>query len=176
MRKNSSEIEQRLITILKKNSRKNIVDIAEELGVSRITAKKALDGLVQNGRIRKFTVTLEEDEQDMALVYVDDVKEIPENLIVEQFRLMDDTYIAVLYYEDLMQVKNARIKRIEIAKSRITNDNITRLEDIHCDYCGKEIKSDPIMVEIAGRTFYACCPNCERDLKKRRQIMSSESK
>lgn len=175
MRRNLSEIEQRLITILKKNSRKNIVEISEELGVSRITAKKALDSLVQSGRIRKFTITLEEDERDMALVYVDDLREIPENLVLEQFRLMDDTYIAVLYYEDLMQVKNARIKRIEISKSRTTNDNISRLEGIHCDYCGKEIKSDPIMMDIAGKTFYACCPNCERDLKKRRQITTGES-
>lgn len=174
MRRNLSETEHRLITILKKNSRKNIVDIAEELGVSRITAKKALDGLLNSGRIRKFTITLEEDEQDMAIVYLDSLQEVPENLIVEQFKLIDDSYIAILYYEDLMQVKNAKIRRIEIAKSRTINDNISRIESVHCDFCQKEIEISPILVEISGKTYYACCPNCERDLRKRREIMSNE--
>ncbi len=171
MRKNFSELEQRLIVLLKKDARMSIIDISKELNVSRITAKKMLDSLVNSGKIRKFTVTLDEEERDMVLVYTDDISKIPENLIVESFRLIDNSFIAVLFYEDLMKIKDTVIKKVEIAASRKLNENLTRMESIHCDYCHSEIKEKPIVVEINGKAYYACCPNCERDLRKRREIM-----
>lgn len=175
MRRNFSELEQRLVVLLKKNSRMSIIEIAKELGISRITAKKIMDSLVENGRIKKFTVTLDDEEKDMVLVYTDDISRIPENLIVESFRLIDNSHIAVLYYEDLMKVKDIDIKRVEVATSRKLNENLTRMESIHCDYCNAEIREKPIVVEISGKTYYTCCPNCERDLKKRRETMEDVS-
>lgn len=174
MRRNFSELEQRLVVILKKNSRMSVIDIAKELDISRITAKKILDSLVNTGRIKKFTVTLEDEEKDMVLVYTDDISKIPENLMVECFRLIDNSYIAVLFYEDLVKIKDTNIKRVEVAVSRSINENLTRMGGIHCDYCQSEIKENPIVLEISGKSYYACCPNCERDLKKRRELMVDE--
>ena len=176
MRKNFSELEQRLIVLLKKNSRMSIIDIAKELNVSRITAKKAMDSLIESGRIKKFTITLDDEEKDMVLVYTDNISGIPENLMVEHFKLIDNSYIAVLYYEDLMKIDSTNIKKVEVAKSRKLNENLTRMESIHCDYCQSEIKEKPIIVEMSGKTYYVCCPNCERDLKKRREIMINEGR
>ena len=51
---------------------------------------------------------------------------------------------------------------------------MNRVENIHCDYCRKEIKDNPISVEIKGKTNYVCCPNCERDLKKRGEMIPEE--
>lgn len=174
MRKNFSELEQRLIMLLKKNSRMSVIDIAKELNISRITAKKAMDSLVESGRIRKFTITLDDEEKDMALVYTDSISEIPESLIVESFSLIDGSYIIVLFYEDLMKIKDTSIKRVEIASSRKMNENLTRMEHIHCDYCQREIKEKPIVVELDNKIYYACCPNCERDMKKRREYLERE--
>ena len=45
MKRNLSELEQRLVTILREDSRKTISEIALELDVSRTTARKTLDSL-----------------------------------------------------------------------------------------------------------------------------------
>lgn len=174
MRRNFSELEQRLLVILKKNSRMSIVDIATELGLSRITAKKILDSLISSGRIKKFTVTLEDEERDMVLLYTDDISNIPENLMVESFQLIDNSYIVVLFYEDLIKIRDTNIKKVEVATVRRLNENLTRMESIHCDYCHAEIKEKPIILELSGKTYYACCPNCERDMKKRREMLLEE--
>ena len=175
MRRNISELEQRLILLLKRNSRMSVVDMARELNTSRLTAKKALDYIVSSGRIKKFTISLANEEKNMVLVYIDNLENIPKNIILERFCLIDGSYMIILYYEDLIKIKKANIKRVEIATSREVNENMTRAESIHCDYCRKEIKDNPISVEVRGKTYYVCCPNCERDLKKRREIILEEN-
>ena len=161
--------------MLKRNSRMSIVDIASELGISRLTAKKALDSIISSGRIKKFTISIADEEKDMVLVYTDNLENIPENIILERFSLIDGSYMVILYYEDLIKLKKASIKRVEIATSRESYENMNRVENIHCDYCGKEIKDSPISVEIKGKTNYVCCPNCERDLKKRGELIMEEN-
>jgi DNA-binding Lrp family transcriptional regulator len=175
MRRNISELEQRLILLLKRNSRMSVVDMARELNTSRLTAKKALDYIVSSGRIKKFTISLANEEKNMVLVYIDNLENIPKNIILERFCLIDGSYMIILYYEDLIKIKKANIKRVEIATSRELDDNMIRVEGIHCDYCGKEIKDNPISVEIKGKTYYACCQICERDLKKRREMIVEEN-
>jgi DNA-binding Lrp family transcriptional regulator len=175
MRRNLSELEQRLILLLKRNSRMSIVDIASELGTSRLTAKKALDSIISSGRIKKFTISIADEEKDMVLVYTDNLENIPRNIILERFSLIDGSYMVILYYEDLIKLKKASIKRVEIATSRESYENMNRVENIHCDYCRKEIKDNPISVEIKGKTNYVCCPNCERDLKKRGELIMEEN-
>ena len=175
MRRNLSELEQRLILLLRRNSRMSIVDIASELGTSRLTAKKALDSIISSGRIKKFTISIADEEKDMVLVYTDNLENIPRNIILERFSLIDGSYMVILYYEDLIKLKKASIKRVEIATSRESYENMNRVENIHCDYCRKEIKDNPISVEIKGKTNYVCCPNCERDLKKRGELIMEEN-
>ncbi len=174
MRRNLSELEQKIILLLKRNSRMSIVDMASELGTSRITAKKALDSIISSGRIKKFTISLADEEKDMVLLYTDSLEKIPGNLILERFSLIDGSYMVILYYEDLIKIKKTNIKRVEIATSRESYENMKRVENIRCDYCGKEIKNNPISVEIRGKTYYLCCPNCERDIKKRGEMILEE--
>ena len=174
MRRNLSELEQRLILLLKRNSRMSIVEIASELGTSRLTAKKALDSIISSGRIKKFTISLADEEKDMVLVYTDNLENIPGNIVLERYSLIDGSYLVILYYEDLIKIKKVNIKRVEIATSRELYENMSRAENIHCDYCGKEIKDNPIPAEIRGKTYYVCCPNCERDLKKRGEMIREE--
>ena len=174
MRRNISELEQRLILLLKRNSRMSVVDMAKELGTSRLTAKKALDSIISSGRIKKFTISIADEEKDMVLVYTDNLENIPGNIVLERYSLIDGSYLVILYYEDLIKIKKANIKRVEIATSRELYENMSRAENIHCDYCGKEIKDNPIPAEIRGKTYYVCCPNCERDLKKRGEMIREE--
>ncbi len=172
MKRNLSEIEQRMLVILKKNSRKTILEIAGELGISRITAKKTLDRLTSEGQIKNFTITLNEEERDLVLVFIKDIKIIPPDLINESFSLIDGTHIVVMYYDNLLKIKDTPVLDVKIATGRTAYEGVGRLAHIHCDYCGREITGPPIVLEIHGKTSYACCTNCERDLKKRKEILS----
>ncbi len=175
MKRNMTEIEQRLLVILKKDSRRTIVEAAEELGVSRITAKKAFDSLISEGRIKNFTVNISEDMKDLVLVHTKSLKSFPQTLLIESFRLLDGTYLAVLYYENLPRIRDLPIIDVQIATERTINDSAGRLEHLHCDYCDREITGNPIILELRGKTYYACCPNCERDLNKGREFEPQEA-
>ncbi len=169
MKRNVTEIERRLIHILKKNSRKSVIDIAKELGVSRITARKVFDSVIKAGKIKKFTIVLNEDEKDLAIVHTRGIENLPNDLVIESFKLIDSTYIVVMYYENLVKIEGIPVISVKIATSRSLSESTGRVEHFHCDYCGKEMGGMPIEVELQGKTYYACCSNCERDLRKRRE-------
>ena len=56
--KKIDETDKKLISILMENSRKSFKDIAKELGMSVITVRKRVQKLVDEGIIKKFTITL----------------------------------------------------------------------------------------------------------------------
>jgi len=170
MKLDALELQQRMIDILKANSRKSINDMAMELGISRITAKKMMDTLIATGKIKRFTITLEDDERDVALVRVDDLSDIPMELVLEYLRLLDGSYLVIVYFEDLLRLKGSPVRDIQIAVERRLTDRMQRKGILHCDYCRKEIAGDPIVVDIRGRRYYACCPNCAKDLKRRGKV------
>ncbi len=167
MKTSQAEMEQRMLSILKADARKSMLEISRELRISRITAKKMLESLVQSGKIRNFTINTEDDERDLVLVQLTDMKKIPAELVVESFSLVDRTYIVVMYYENLLKVKDIDIIDVKIAHRRLVSSNSGRKQNVHCDYCGAIISSSPISITAEGRIYYACCPNCERDLKRR---------
>lgn len=172
MKRNLTEVQQRLLVILKKDSRKSLSDAAKELGISRITAKKTLDTLIDEGKIRNFTITIDDDLRDMALVHVRSIDGIPVDHLLEYFKIIDGTFLLVMYYEDLVKFEDFPIIDVKIASLRTIGGNPGRLAHIHCDYCGNEIMNNPIIVDMGGKTYYACCPNCERDLKRRKESLA----
>ena len=119
MKRNLTEIQQRMIVILKKDSRKSISDLSNELGISRITAKKALDNLITEKKIKNFTVTVDDDLRDMLLVHVNDLKGVPLNRIVEYFELIDQTFMLVMNYEDLLDLENLPILDVKVVRTRV---------------------------------------------------------
>ncbi len=167
MKRNLSETEQRLLAVLKMDSRKNISEIASILGISRVTAKKTLDSLLESGVIKAFTITLDDEEKDIVLVHVENLVEVPEELVLEDYFLIDGTHLLTLYYENLPKLRNAKILDVRIAVKRVSGNNLGRVEHIHCDLCNKEISGSPITVTINRKVYYACCPTCEKSLKKR---------
>ncbi len=171
MSKNLTDLEQRMIALLKSNSRRTVLDLSRELEISRITAKKILSSLSEQGVIKKFTIMLAEDERDLVLVHLKEVEGLPKDLILEYFSLIDGTYLAVMYYENLIKVQNMQVLDVKIAVRRNINEDCMRMEHMKCDYCGKDIVEKPIKLQMHRKVFYVCCSNCERDLRKRREIM-----
>ncbi|CUH64474.1 DNA-binding transcriptional regulator AsnC [Thalassovita gelatinovora] len=56
--------DRRLIAALRENARASITELAHIAGVSRTTVKTRIDALVSDGRIRKFTIETDADQQD----------------------------------------------------------------------------------------------------------------
>ncbi len=167
MRRNLSETEQRMITLLKADSRKNISELASSLGISRVTARKTLDSLVDDGVIKNFTITLDNEEENLIIVHLEDRSEVPDDLVLEDYDLIDGTHLVVMYYENLPKLRNVKVLNVRIATHRFSNNPMGRVELVHCDLCGKEIDSQPITVSLNRKLYYACCPTCEKGLRKR---------
>jgi len=55
------ELDQRLITLLRRNGRRGVSDLALELGVSRATVRARIERLEQAGEIVGYTVILRAD-------------------------------------------------------------------------------------------------------------------
>lgn len=171
MNRNLSELEQRLLTILKEDSRKSISELAVELDVSRATARKAMDSLLVSGRIKSFTIQLNDDEKDLVILHTEDIGSVPKRFILEDFELLDGTHMLVIHYENLVKLDNLRILDVKIARRRNVGENPGRTSHLHCDLCGNEILNEPIMLKSRGKAYYACCPGCESTLKRRLSLV-----
>ncbi len=170
MNKDAREIEQRMINILRKNSRASILELAGELNISRITASKTLANLVNSGKITHFTIFTEEDQNDLVILHVKSLLNMNEDLMIEHFELIDGSFLAVIYYESLPMLQGIEVIDIKFATRRQLNNTVGRVINVRCDYCGKLMEKPTVVFELNGRTMYACCPNCERDLKKRESL------
>ncbi len=57
-----SETDLAIIAALRRDARMSLTDLAQEVGVSRVTARARLKGLVASGRIRRFTIETDVEE------------------------------------------------------------------------------------------------------------------
>ena len=162
-----TEIDQRLIFILKSNSRMPLSDIARELGISRITAKRRIDELVDSGVISGFTLKLSIEDENLAMVHFGKDVKLPSDLLLEDYELMDGSHMSILHYEDIPKIGDMEIRDLKIVKRRNFFDANIRLSHVHCDYCGKLITDSPFRVKLNNHTYYACCTNCEGSIRKR---------
>ena len=165
MKRNLSEVEERLLALLRENSRISIQEAAREIGTSRITVSRALESLSLSGKIINYTVTVSDDLRDMAIIHVNSMDGISQEDIVEYFSLIDGTYLLITYFEDLLKFTDLTIRDVKIARLRSPGMSPGRTVNIHCDYCGKIISDNPRKFSINKRTVYACCPTCEKGLK-----------
>ncbi|MCL4450050.1 MAG: Lrp/AsnC family transcriptional regulator [Thermoplasmatales archaeon] len=57
--KGFDEIDNQIVTYLKDNGRDRVTDIADRLGLNRVTVAQRLERLVKSGIIKRFTVKLD---------------------------------------------------------------------------------------------------------------------
>lgn len=64
MSRNMDKIDQDMLTLLRQDGRAPLSGLAQQLGISRATAKARLSRLMQSGVIDGFTVRLRQEAQD----------------------------------------------------------------------------------------------------------------
>ena len=61
------EVDETLIAALRRDGRRSISDLAQEIGVSRATVRARMERLIASGEIAGFTVQLKTDLQEPAV-------------------------------------------------------------------------------------------------------------
>ncbi|WP_075057155.1 TRASH domain-containing protein [Thermogymnomonas acidicola] len=106
------------------------------------------------------------DEGDMVLLRTRDPESVPDSCVVERLDLLGEESLVLIRPECLRELSGQGHLAIEYVKKRYVY-SFSPVRGVKCDYCGKFIDGKPIEVEFMGRTLYACCTNCERDLRRR---------
>lgn len=161
---NVDEIDVRMLNLLRENSRLSIVDLANRLEISRITATRVFKKLTEKKIITSFTVESDLSSGPFAVVHLKKLDKIDENDCLEIIEMFDGTFQIVVALEDLVKITGESIKNIMVAKA-LRRNPLYRVKNIlHCDLCNAKISGTPIIVKHNDKLYYACCPNCERDL------------
>lgn len=158
------EIDIRMLNILMEDARTPLVDMSKSLGISRITATRIFNRLVETGAIRRFTVEADMGKEPYALIQLHGLNNVKREECVETMEMLDGTIQVIVPLEDVIKFSSEHVKNITIIKN-ITRNTLYRAKNlIHCDLCHAKIAGVPITVQKNGKIYYACCPNCEKDL------------
>ncbi|MFX1555037.1 MAG: AsnC family transcriptional regulator, partial [Promethearchaeota archaeon] len=65
------EIDQKIIDLLKKDSRTSFVKIAEEVGLSETAVRKRIKNLQDSFIIKRFTIEVDEEQQTKAVAMIE---------------------------------------------------------------------------------------------------------
>jgi DNA-binding Lrp family transcriptional regulator len=164
---NLSDIEYKVLQILKENSRISLTEISRILGISRITAGKVIKNLQEKGV--KFTVSYE--EEGLIAFVISSECEGKEDY--ECYKLVDGRYILLIKSKNLKDLSEKISKVKEKREIYIAVEKVGKKFSfsVKCDYCGKIIKESPIIYKYRRRKHYACCEACLNGIKERLKVI-----
>ena len=82
------DLDQKIIEILKKDSRTSYVDIGKTIGLSEAAVRRRVQNLIGKATIRKFTVEVSEQQGASAITLITTNPQIPTQKMTEQLRNM----------------------------------------------------------------------------------------
>ncbi|KAA8922866.1 TRASH domain-containing protein [Thermoplasma sp.] len=162
---NLSKRELIVLGALYNNSRLTIEEISSETGIGRNTVAQIIRKLENNGTIKGYTIRMDDSDMETVIAVVNGQTDIPEHVIYEDYALSNGRHMLVLDRSALSM--KFPYEYLWISTGRSYGKAMEARTASVCDYCGKTIVSDPIIVHSHNRDYYVCCPNCEHDLKKR---------
>jgi DNA-binding MarR family transcriptional regulator len=154
-----TEVEFRVLEILRMNSRLSVSEIAEELGVSRATVSRAIRSLERKGV--RFTVDFLEDAPRAFVL-----TRKPQG--GECYRLIDGRYMLILKGNSMDELVKAidEVEDKEAVFIALPPGGIRLTVKLTCDYCGGPT-SKPLIYRRWRRTYYLCCRTCLRELRRK---------
>jgi len=163
---NLTHNESKVLRALSEDSRLNVNDIAKITNLNRNTVRAAIKSLITNKVVTRFTVnvSLPEDEK-LILLEVDDLEQIPVDDRIEVLELANGKFVVVSSIEVLR--KNIKYNQLNIINRKLNFESLKSKVKTYCDYCGKEVEKEVIVVKHRNHDYYACCNNCKLDLERR---------
>jgi Lrp/AsnC family transcriptional regulator of lysine biosynthesis len=119
------EIDAKLLSLLKQNSRATLGEIATQLGISKTAVKKRLERLVQQGVIKRFTIEYSLTDEVKVLILV---KVMPGHNVPEVAEKIYNMKMAESIYEVTGDYDIAVIARLP--NINMVNDLIDRIRSV----------------------------------------------
>jgi len=82
------DLDQKIIEILKKDSRTSFVDIGKTIGLSEAAVRRRVQNLIEKNMIRKFTIEISEQQGASAITLITTNPQTPTQKMTEQLRNM----------------------------------------------------------------------------------------
>jgi DNA-binding Lrp family transcriptional regulator len=134
------EIDERIISLLKVNSRMTYVDIGNEVGLSEGAVRNRIQSLVASGVIRRFTVEVTPSMGVRALVMISVIPSVPTLEISEQveklpgmeriYEVTGDYDIVSVFSSPNIEGINQSIEEIRMIEGVIKTNTIIVLRTI----------------------------------------------
>ncbi|MCI2415201.1 MAG: TRASH domain-containing protein [Candidatus Aramenus sp.] len=160
-----TDLEYRVLQILREDARTPGSKIAKQLGISRVTISRVVRSLKQKGV--KFEARLNEEEL-VAVVTSDSC------LSEECFKVITGEFVSIVRGHDLSEIekKLEGARPLSVILGRTLGKRVVR-ESLRCDYCGGKIEGEPITYKLGRKTYYACCRACYEGLREKLQRRSA---
>lgn len=91
------EIDKKIVDCLVVDGRKSYVELAEEVGLSRVAVKDRIESLIEKGVIENFTVTVNSEKFGMKVSAFFEVDVEPKNLKEVAENLTNNPNVASIY-------------------------------------------------------------------------------
>jgi len=120
--------DEKIIEILKKNSRKPFVDIAEDVGLSESAVRRRVKTLIDNGIIKRFTLELSTPDKTSALTLISVNPSVDTSKVSERLKTLEgvDTVYEITGQYDIVAIISAPT----ITDINKCIDNVRRIEGV----------------------------------------------
>ncbi|AWR98341.1 TRASH domain-containing protein [Acidianus sulfidivorans JP7] len=162
-----SELEYKVLQLLKIDARIPASQIAKQLGLSRVTVSRIILSLKKKGI--KFSVNYVEKDL-VAIVTTDSC------VSEECFKTITGDYISIIRGDSIDEIERnlpSNVKNIVLAHN--LGKKITK-SALYCDYCGGKIEGEPLLYKKGKKIYYTCCKACLEGLKKKIQFKLDDKK
>ncbi|MBM3898251.1 MAG: Lrp/AsnC family transcriptional regulator [Thaumarchaeota archaeon] len=122
------DLDQKIIEILKKDSRTSFVDIGKTIGLSEAAVRRRVQNLIEKKTITKFTVEVSEQQGASAITLITTNPQIPTQKMTEQLKSMKgvDTVYEITGQYDIAVILSAP----SIAEINACIDDVRRIEGV----------------------------------------------
>ena len=122
------ELDQKIMEILRKDSRTSFVDIGKAIGLSEAAVRRRVQNLIEKNTIRKFTIEVGEQQGASAITLITTNPQIPTQKMTEQLRNMKgvDTVYEITGQYDIAVILSAP----SIAEINACIDDVRRIDGV----------------------------------------------
>ncbi len=127
-REDSNRTDELLLGLLRANSRASNTELAQKLSLSESAVRRRISNLTASGKIRKFTIDVDDRELSSAITWVSVTPSIPTKQVSERIRAVKGVEAI---YETAGQFDIAVVvKGSDIVEVNATVENIRRVEGV----------------------------------------------